>query len=218
MSLKTKKTHPQFQSGVTLIEMMIAMVLGLFVIGAISSVFLTNVKTNTANLKMIRLNQDLRGAMTFMVDEIKRAGYSADATNSDFMNFFKRVNSSCFLYSYDANNDGTPDADELFGFRLDADNNEIKWSNSATTACDFGQSITDANMATIDSLSFDITNSVNQEASVTGSLATSNATVVGVSIYEVKITLIGSTDLLGADDPSRTITETVRVRNDAPKS
>jgi len=216
MSLKTKKTRPQFQRGVTLIEMMIAMVLGLFVVGAITSVFLTNVKTNTANLKMIRLNQELRGAMTFMVDEIKRTGYSADPGNALFINAFDASTASCILYSYDADNDGTQGPNELFGFRLDTDDDEIKWSNSATTACDFSQPITDANMATIDSLSFDVSNSVNQVANVIGTNALSAAT--GVSVYDVTITLTGSTDLLGADDPSRTITETIRVRNDAPKS
>jgi len=222
MSLKAKQTHPQFQSGVTLIEMMIAMVLGLFVTGAIISVFLTSVKTNTENLKMIRLNQELRGVMTFMVDELKRAGYSADPDNNSFINAFDASTASCILYSYDENNDGilntaAPAPIEKFGFRLVE--NEIKWTrNTAADGCDFtGQSITDTNMAKITTLTFDVTGSANTEGT-TGSDTFSATT--GVSIYEVAITLTGTTDLAfnsDANDPSRTIEETIRIRNEAPK-
>ena len=59
------------QTGITLIELIIAMILGIFVSGAIITIFITNVKAATENIKMIHLNQDLRTVMGFVSDEIK---------------------------------------------------------------------------------------------------------------------------------------------------
>jgi len=211
------------QFGLTLIEMLIAMVLGLFVTAVIITVFSTNVRSSTENIKMIRLNQELRGAMTFMVDELKRTGYSAHPTspagprNPAFMTAFHPVNSSCILYSYDNNGDGLRDSDEHFGFRLDASVDQIKWASDATDNCSFGESITDVNMAKITALDFDISGSAN----INGTTGLDTlSTTTGVSVYDVTITLTGTTDLphsSNANDPRRTITETIRIRNEDPK-
>ena len=212
-------TIDRFQKGLTLVEMMIAMVLGLFVTAVIITVFSTNVRSSTENIKMIRLNQELRGAMTFMVDEIKRAGYSADPGNAIFMSTLSTrwVNSSCFLYSYDNDSDGAQGTDEHFGFQLDTVAKQIKWASDADNGCAFGESITDANMAEITALKFDLSGSVNINGVTSLDAFT---TTTGVSVYDVTITLTGTTDLPHssvANDPRRTVTETIRIRNDAPK-
>jgi len=212
----------QKQSGLTLIELMIAMVLGLFVSAVTITIFSTTVRSNVENMKMIRLNQELRGAMTMMVDEIKRSGYSADPTKTAFINDFKAplpLALGCLRYSYDEDASSTRENDERFGFKLDGDT--ITWAKDFTsTDCSTSSTtpipITDPNLAKITTLTFNTTGSVNTEDTASG--AAFSPTATGVSIYEVTITLIGSTDLPGADDPSRTITETIRVRNDAPKS
>jgi len=205
------------QKGLTLIEMLIAMVLGLFVTAVIISVFSTTVRTNVENMKMIRLNQELRGVMTFMVDELKRTGYSADPGNVTFMASFDRETASCILYSYDNNGNGNRDSNEHFGFRLDTTAKQIKWANDASDSCDFGESITDVNMAEITILDFNIEGSTNTNGDTASNALTSSS---GVSIYDVTITLTGSTNLPSTSDPNdprRTITETIRIRNEAPK-
>lgn len=201
------------QKGLTLIEMMIAMILGLFVTAVIITVFSTTVRSNVENMKMIRLNQELRGAMTFMADEIKRAGYSADPGNVTFMSSLstRRVNSSCFLYSYDNNSKDGQDPDEHFGFRLDTATDQIKWASDADSNCAFGESITDSNMAEITSLEFNVSGSVNT-AGEDPFIGTD-----GVSVYDVTITIRGTTDLPHSSNPIRRIKETIRIRNDAPK-
>ncbi|ORU92259.1 MAG: type IV pilin [Cycloclasticus sp. symbiont of Bathymodiolus heckerae] len=203
------------QKGLTLIELMIAMILGIFVTAVIITVFSTTVRSNVENMKMIRLNQELRGAMSFMVDELKRAGYSADPNNDSFMSAFNASTASCILYSYD-DDDGarktTGTNQEEFGFRLDS--NQIRWARDTADSCTFtGESITDANMAEITVLTFDISGSVNNQG-VSGFAAV--PPVSGVSVYDITITLTGTTDLPHSPDASRTITETIRVRNDAP--
>jgi len=224
------KKQPLGEAGFTLIEMMIALVLGLFVTAVIITVFSTNVRSSTENIKMIRLNQELRGVMTMMVDELKRHGYSSDSTNADFMEGFN-VSSTCIRYSYDEINrpspavDGAQDSDERFGFKLE--NNEVKWVKSGGNVGVFGTpscggsgwlSVTDPNIASITTLNFDIIGSANSEGAV-GDAAFS--TTNGVSVYDVTITLTGTTDLphsSDASDPRRTLIETVRIRNEAPKN
>jgi len=218
--------------------MMIAMVLGLFVTAVIITVFSTNVRSNTENIKMIRLNQELRGVMTMMVDELKRHGYSSISANADFMNDFNTYyppsySSSCVRYSYDEINrdpsgseiDGVKDPDERFGFKLDG--STIKWTRNGgaigtlgSPTCNTGTwtPISDPNLASITTLDFDITGSVNSHG-VSG--LTALTTTMGVSVYDVTITLTGKTDLphsSDANDPRRTVTQTIRIRNEAPKN
>lgn len=220
------------QTGLTLIEMMIALVLGLFVTAIIITVFSTNVRSSTESIKMIRLNQELRGVMTMMVDELKRTGYSADPSNSDFMDDFN-VSATCIRYSYDENGDTIRDANERFGFKLE--NNTVKWTtsggdpNTPPTAPDCGTGtwtdITDPNLAFITTLDpddsyFDITGSVNKDGLSLSSGTAALTATAGVSVYDITITLTGTTDLphsSDTNDPRRTITETVRIRNEDPK-
>ena len=190
------------QQGLTLIEMMIAMVIGVILSGAIIAIFISNIKSATDTVKMTRLNQELRGVMTLISDELKRSGYSADATNSAFAAEFNfNAGQSCLRYSYDENGDGVQDATESFGFQLL--NNAIRWTNSVTSDACAGsgwQSITDTDIATITAFTVD--------------LPASGAIAAGtININQVEVTLTGQVDLR-PNDATRTITETVRVRNE----
>lgn len=211
--------HKKKELGLTLVEMLIAMVLGLFVTAVIITVFSTTVRSNVENMKMIRLNQELRGAMGLMTDEFKRAGYSASSSITTFMD---RTNftSTCANYSYDINSNSSVDTVEYYGFRFDETNNEIDWGSGLTsTGCSTGswQAITDSDIASITSLEFDTSGSVNSKGYIDSLVWT---TTNGISIYEIAITLKGTTDLphsSNAQDPQRTIIETIRVKNEAPK-
>lgn len=211
----------KYETGLTLIEMLIAMVLGLFVTAVIITVFSTNVRSNNENMRMIRLNQELRGAMTLIADELKRSGYAASPEIATFMQQ-TNFTSTCANYSYDINANSSYDVSEHFGFRLDSVNNEIDWGTGLTVdtpGCATGawQAITDNNIATITTLNFDISGSASTR-NVSG--LTALTTTTGVSVYDVTITLTGTTDLphsSDANDPRRTITETVRIRNEDPK-
>jgi len=189
------------QQGITLIEMMIAMLIGLILSGAVISIFVSNVKSSTENMRMMRLNQELRGTMTFISDELKRAGFSADATNSDFMGDFNfNVASSCLRYSYDEDGNGLQGTDERFGFQLTA--SAVRWSNNVTTTnCSNGtwQNVTDTTIAPI-----------------TAFTVTENPISAGtIDINHLVLVLTGQITL-NPNTASRTITETIRVRNEDP--
>jgi len=135
------------QKGFTLIEIMIALMLGLIVIGGTISIYISTIRSSTDITNSARLNYDLDSAMQLMVNDIRRAGYwggaiaGSDAETNPFTQGNANIQISnytdadgvvhpdgCIVYSYDANgsgantlNDLTDDVDEneFFGFRLD---------------------------------------------------------------------------------------------------
>jgi type IV pilus assembly protein PilW len=192
------------QKGLTLIELMIAMVIGLLVVGVTITLFVTNVRSATENARMTRLNQELRMTMGFISDELKRAGYSADPANSDFISEFRAV-TNCIRYAYDENGNGIREVTERFGFELDT--STIRWGRSVTTNdCSDGnwESITNANTSTI--TAFTVT---------TPEADTAITTPSGLDILQFDVVITGQIDL-NSGTASRTISETIRVRNEDP--
>lgn len=198
------------QKGLTLIELMISMVIGLLVVGTVITIFLTNVRSNSDNVRMIKLNQELRGVMAFMSDELKRAGYSADPTEDGFMNEYNLA-TNCIRYSYDENGNGVLDSSgleqEYFGFRgVDTDSDSvvdtIQWSRTdSTTDCSAStgwESITEPDILEITSVTVD-----------DGELLAGT-----VNIQQLTITIIGQALLSSNTVASREITEVIRIRND----
>jgi len=191
----------QIQRGITLIEMMIAMLLGLIVTGTIITIFISNVRSTTENVRMIQLNQELRAAMSFITDEMKRAGYSSDSDPS-YMNTLAAFDddgdgvNDCFIYAYDTDSSGgAVTAAETFGFRLN--NNELFWGNNATNACGFGDALTDSVTANITEFTLTF-NSVSAGA---------------VNVNQLDVTITGEINL-NPNTATRTLTETIRIRND----
>lgn len=225
------------QKGLTLIEMMIAIVIGLIITSAVMTMFISNIRSNRDSVAMIRLNQELRGTMTFISDELKRAGYSANPEEGGFIGGLDPVNTRCFLYSYDENGDGVRGVagggtDERFGFRVETNdpepdpeintNSQIKWGKSATNACTFGTSITDRDIVAI-ILNDTVTSGANPYGRPTNclvadyplsSITLTSITAGTVLIKQVEIVLTGKTTLSGNTEVCRTVKEIIRLRND----
>ena len=129
-------SKPAFARGFTLVELMVGMVLGLIVIGGAIAIYMMVLTGATHTTREARLNQELRVAMNFMVEDIRRAGFWREARAVDFgapgmpdhPNAFasREVNSLtdieihddglCILFSYDPTfNDG---GQQVFGYRL----------------------------------------------------------------------------------------------------
>jgi prepilin peptidase dependent protein B len=157
------------QNGYTLIELMIATAIGLIVVGATISIYITAVGSSSNTIKSARLNHDLEAVMALMINDIKRAGYwngavvGVDSRTNPFTAAATNLNipiSTCILYTYDADNDGIVDADEYYGFKLT--NNTLNMRRSGTTTnsadCSDGgtswQSFIDNTQLTITELQF----------------------------------------------------------------
>lgn len=143
------------QFGLTLVELLIGLLVGSVVVGAGITIYTNSIKSGTDNVKLIRLNQDLRAMMDIMVRDIRRAGFvtsfpdtnssdiqinpfldstTAGATTDIVVYDYDGGNLNCIVYSYNRDNDSpvTVDNNERFGFRLDS-NNELKMRTSGTT-------------------------------------------------------------------------------------
>ncbi len=175
------------QSGLTLVELMIGMLVGIIVAGGAVSIFSNSVSSQSDNIKLTRLNQDLRAMMDIMVRDIRRAGFVTSLPDTHFASlqdnpFFDTTTDisildydggtdNCIMYSYnrDENDDdggGTlesppaVDNNERLGFRLASDN-QLEMRQTGTTNASCGgswQTITEPEVE-ITNLQFTLTSS-----------------------------------------------------------
>lgn len=209
-------------AGFSLVELMIAITIGLLVVAGVSSIFLATIRSSTDTLRATRLNQELRAVMDIMARDIRRAGSWGNATaalgggvaNPFLTQLPARFDAdeplnSCLTFTYDADQDGILDiagggaADERFGYRLRDEAVEIRQSGAL---CDAGgwENLTDESTIRITGLQFAV---VSPALDVDGVAGGPNITVRGVTV-----TLSGQ--LRGDQDVNRQIVETIRTRND----
>ena len=73
------KNHPRqllFQQGLTLVELMVASILGLFVMATVTQVFINSNKTNTLNYQLALMQESARTALSAMAQDARMAGYT----------------------------------------------------------------------------------------------------------------------------------------------
>jgi len=139
--------------GLTLVELLIAMVLGIIVTGTVVSFFATTVRYNSDNLQMIRLNQELRGVMSLISRDLRRAGYFNSATaTTTYLDTFGGVDVDtndiyeCIYFAYDIDGDGLDtedndgngtydDTSDFIAYKLTS--GEVKQGTGSNDAIDF---------------------------------------------------------------------------------
>jgi type II secretory pathway component PulJ len=132
MSNSIRRNGPRHAGGMSLIEMMIALVAGLIVIGAVLTFTVATVRAYNENIRSTRLTQDLRTGMNLAVREIRRSGYDAASVNRIFSttspSSFTSLSAvqaatGCVIYRYDrgvGSVGDAPAATELRGIRLNS--------------------------------------------------------------------------------------------------
>lgn len=213
--MKPVRSAPS-QKGLSIIEMMVAMAMGLVVLAGLLGVVFDTLRANGDSLKAIRLNQEIRTLMDLMVRDIRRSGYTSNyassigsiAVGSGLTNTLVISNNGNTInYQYDLNSNGTFDSNESFGFRLS--NGTVQALNGGTWT-----TLSDPNVTNITSLTFCLLPSADNVC-LTAVPAAAKVTSSGsaqIYVHEVRITLQGS---LKADtSTSRKLVESVRVRND----
>lgn len=150
------------QRGVSLIELLVGLVVSLLIIAAAAATYLTTARTGRDAINSARLNVELRSAMDIMVEEIRRAGYSAVGGGTNPFNNLVAATytdltvtgGTCIEFAYDNDGDGLVDADEFFGFRVV--NGAVQMRDRTAgggviAACANGtwQPITDASVVTV---------------------------------------------------------------------
>jgi type IV pilus assembly protein PilW len=175
------------QAGFTITELMVTIGLSM---GVISSVLVGYLATYTSSMNTLagsKLNQDISALMSLMVSELRRAGYTGALLDNPTLNTFNIVDNtalevfdnmtsntqasangsgSCIVYSYDADEDGVVDANELLGFRLNAGVVQMRTSrntadpDTCATAANTWVDLTDIGFITVSTLTFDLAGSV----------------------------------------------------------
>ncbi|AOX99658.1 prepilin-type N-terminal cleavage/methylation domain-containing protein [Jeongeupia sp. USM3] len=221
------------QSGLSLIELMIAMAIGLLLLGAAAAIGLNSLSGSRDGLRSIVLQQELQSVMTIVTRELRRAGYNALSTDdpSDTSRQFRKIwfdapatggsnDYTCAVFRYDRaviplggaapTGAGVVVAGEVTGFHfVQTDTGTPSRSNRLfllTAAPDIGVSDCDGNgwEALNDPERLKIT-----RFTIVPSTITPSASAVNL-VQSVTVTLTGQA---GNGPESRTLTETVQLRN-----
>lgn len=98
--------------GFSLVELMVAMVLGLIVSGAVIALVVAIIKSNRQTLQATRLTQELRATLSVIANDMRRARSVDDPLSTALIptgNPFGAVstaNAACAIYAYDGAIDG----------------------------------------------------------------------------------------------------------------
>lgn len=209
------------EHGMTLIELLIAMVLGIVVVGGLISVFSTTVRFNSDNLQMIRLNQELRGVMSLISRDLRRAGYfnSGATTDTTYLDTFNGVDADsdkiyeCIYFAYDIDGDGLDtditsgtvydDASDFIAYKLTS--GEVKLGTGTNDAIDTPGSFNCTNSISWEAITeYDGTSNDRSDIEITtlqfkpecsiagGAVDTENLTCSGgVEVRNIKVTITG---------------------------
>ena len=179
------------QSGLTLIELMVGIVIGLIVVAGGISFYVATIKGSTSTHRITHLTQESGAIMQLITNDIRRAGYGIPPPHviANFSVFDGNVlktniavplsgNTDCVLYVYDANDDGDiSDADdEHHGFKRIETNGvgriDMKTNGTSMTDCSAGTWVTLSDDNLIDVTAFTVTNSVTNLTGVDVRLVT----------------------------------------------
>jgi prepilin peptidase dependent protein B len=227
------------QKGYTLIEIMIALLIGLVIVAAAITIYISTIKGSTDTINSARLNYDLDSVMLLMVNDIRRAGYwggavdGADSSANPFTTSTGNIQIiqtsttppvRCILYSYDANNDGTPNNGEYYGFKLQNEAISMRSSDTAeaTTDCTgIGWSaLTVTESVNVTELTFttsyqclNVTTALSYNTTC-AAVAAANLATGNKAIESRQINIVLAGRLVNDQTVTKTLNGTVKVRND----
>ncbi|KFZ31398.1 hypothetical protein IDSA_01365 [Pseudidiomarina salinarum] len=160
------------QRGLSLVELMITISLGLLLMAALTAVFSNTLGVNSRSLQQSQLNEEANALMALMTGDLRRAGYRADAellitdpaaaitafdNSITITNYSGEPANSCISFSYDENKNGLHDgAAENFGYRLQGALVQRRQSSASCTSNGW-QSLTSTDMVRVTGLTFTLT-------------------------------------------------------------
>lgn len=110
--------RPLVSRGFTLIELMVAMLIGLLVVGGATSIFLTVMQTSRQAEQVARLHESIRFATDILIRDIRgqaAEGVVTSVEHGDKLELKDKGFSSCQVYSLSANDELECDGKVLVG-------------------------------------------------------------------------------------------------------
>ncbi|BAL25517.1 prepilin-type N-terminal cleavage/methylation domain-containing protein [Azoarcus sp. KH32C] len=219
------------QRGFSLIELMVGITVGLFVMAAVGSFFVDYLSSNRQMIQIARLDQELRAATDILVRDLKRAGYKQDI-HMDILNLSQSstsraatmpildsgetvITGSQLEFWYDENSDNTLNTasnTEEHGYRVSGNALQRYAGNSGW------QNVTDPSVIQISGLTItrtyhciDIDGSTGPATCAGTPIAPSASDDGAYFVTEIRLALTGS---LPSTAITRTLNERVRIRAD----
>jgi prepilin peptidase dependent protein B len=234
LSFAGTRRGKRVSAGVSLIELMVGMAVGLVIVGGAVLLFTSNVVNGRKILVETRVNQNLRSAADLIVRDLRRAGYWANAINgviatgtgtATMANAYRPVSATCgvansqITYGYATDSNNALDTAEQFGFRLNNGAIEMKVDGAPTW-----QPVTDADVMTVTKFQCTETktaiaagsacsrgcNTTPPTSPAAPTTACPNPPAITVTRYEIVMEATARSDAA----VKRTLKESVLLRND----
>jgi prepilin-type N-terminal cleavage/methylation domain-containing protein len=231
--LSLRKVGFSNQSGVSLMELLIAMAISLVVSLAMVSLMANTLGTGTRTIEMSRLTAELRTGLQIMTRELRRANFHANFTkcfgnvdcratmdngDADAEGYIKAITvddsvgtDDCMYFWYDRDADGdSTDDDDVAAFRRTVISGvgvlQMTTTRNLAPSCSSGTywtSLTDPNF--VDVTDFTINNSFSYTDTITDGGDTQSVGKISMSLTGV---------LVRDANVSKTVIDLIRVRND----
>ena len=197
---------PLRQRGVSLVELMVAIVLGMLVVAASLALYANTFGVNASALRVSRLNNELRAVMTAITRDLRRAGYNGHATGgapNPFGAIAVSASGTQITFTYDLDSNGLLAASsEQFGYRFNSASALIQ---STTNNGSSWEPITDPGRVLVTGFV------VADESPTSVAMGSASGAIVNVQVRTYTVTLTG-TVTSGGQAYTRVLRETVRVR------
>lgn len=241
MRNSSQQQYYKRQRGVSLIELMISITIGLVLIAGVTTIYTGIGAAGSENIARTRLTQQMRATMDYMSRELAKAGYvnswdaagtSVTGINLDLIALFGPitvVGGNCILYSYDENDDGgqgegtsgsasAPQNNanfELFGIKKDGDFIDVRYGGTSHT-CDSGSwmALTDEEVK-ITTLTFELDTNDTVYYDVGNDIETPSPCETGkMCLQRRKVNIVLTGELSTDSSISVTLQHQVAVKND----
>lgn len=212
----------RLSSGMSIIELMIGLAIGLFILAGASAMFVNNVVSSRQILLESRINQDLRSTMDLITRDLRRGGYwgnalagaSAASSGTAAANPYSAItrtstNQIEYAYTQGTENNALDASTEQFGFKMDTTAKTIQMNIGGTW-----QTLTNTDIVNINGFAITPTETaIDIRAACAKSCPTTNPNCPVIKVRTYNIVLTGASKANSA--VSRTLRSQVRVRNDA---
>lgn len=223
----SKKCLPRSQGGLSLVELMVGLAIGLIVTTGAISLFVTNVSTSRRTLADTRVQQDLRTIADLITRDLRRAGYWGNAiqgtiaigtgtttTSNVYVPISPSVSNTdgqiTYNFSRDVTENNALDGNEQFGFRRNGTDGTVEMLTGVNT----WQALNDPRYVRITALKLTDSSpssiSLGYRCPINCSPGSAGCPTVQVRRYDLSITGQSVLD----SSVVRTLETKVRVRND----
>jgi type IV pilus assembly protein PilW len=223
-----RSTSKRLSFGLSIIELLIGVAMGLFILAGASAIFFSNITNARKLLLEAQINQDMRATMDLLTRDLRRSAYwgnslagtsasgSSSATISNPYSVVTSTGSTQINYAYTRDTIENNELDvttEQFGFKLNTESHAIQMYIGGSW-----QTLTNTDILTIPDTGFTITpteTTIDIRAACAkiciDMVLSPSCPRVKVRAYNIVLTGISKTD----STVSRTLRSQVRVRNDA---